>query len=147
MRNESEACTILKNIFIDLGAFAYKIPDPSTEYAITIERPFDMIAVYDNISYYIEVKYLSSIKSFNLQSIKDHQIDNLTKIKILMPDAACWIVLAVKVGRGDKRFYIFEDIEEIAQRRSGKKNYFKKELESLNYLSVQKDLIDIESIL
>ena len=146
MRNESEACTILKNSFVDLGAFAYKIPDPSTDYASTIERPFDMIAVY-TIPYYIEVKYLSSIKSFNLNVIKDHQIDNLLKIKTLMFDAACWIVLAVNAGRGDKRFYIFKNIEEIVQRRLDKRNYFKKELESLDYLPVHKDRIDIKNSL
>lgn len=146
MTNESEACTILKNSFEACGYFASKIPDPSSDYIKTIQRPFDMFAVGYNTSYYIEVKYLSSLKVFDLNHIQSHQISNLLQIKDLMPQAECWIILGVKVDRGDNRFYVFNDIYDVAYRREHKLNIKKKELENMDYVLVHKNLIDIEGL-
>lgn len=146
MINESEACTILKNSFIQKGAFSSKIPDASNEFAKTVARPFDMFCVSEYGFYFIEVKYMSSLKSFDLQRIETHQIENLCQIKALNGFANCWIVLAVKAGRGDNRFYFFKDIREIKKRRDEKRNYLKKELENLPYYKVHKNLIDINEI-
>ena len=146
MNNEASACTILCKSFCKQGSWAYKIPDPTALFTQTVPRPFDIIAVKGS-SYYIEVKYLNKMESFNLQRIEDHQIASLLDIKQRNPEAVCWIVLAVKVGRGDNRFYLFKDIFDINNRRILKKNFLKKELETLNYYKVKNDLIDLSDVL
>ena len=62
-----------------------------------------------------------------------------------MPEADCRIALGVKVGRGDNRIYFFTDIYDIERRRTDKQNYKKKELESLPYYPIHKDLIQLET--
>ena len=143
--DESKICTIIKNSYIQHGGFAYKLSDPTSMYNQTIERPFDLIAVYDSKPIYIEAKYMSKMQSFNLNHIQDHQILNLLTIKGLMPDSECIIALGIKVGRGDVRIYYFTDILEINERRLNKQNYLKKELELLPYFKVNKDLIDFKT--
>jgi len=143
MNSESQACTIFVNSLKLKGEQGYKIPDPTGDFANTIKRPFDIIGSWQNKALYVECKYLSSLKSFDLKRIEDHQIEYLLNFKNNINNAESWIVLAIKVGRGDNRFYIFKNIEEIQKRRLEKKNFLKKELETLPYLKVKKDLIDI----
>jgi penicillin-binding protein-related factor A (putative recombinase) len=123
----------------------WKIPDPSSRFGQTSQLPFDMFGVYRAKPIYIEVKYMNKMKSFDLGRIEDHQIANLVLLKVLCPKAECWIVLGVRVDRGDSRFYIFSDMLDIQQRRNMKKNYLKKELETLPFFSVHKNLIDVSS--
>jgi hypothetical protein len=143
VHDEASACTILKNSIIKANGVCWKIPDPSSTFNQTIPRPFDMFGTLGSRPWYAEVKYLKGLKSFNLQDIKDHQIENLCTLKYQLPTASCWIVLAIKAGRGDNRFYIFEDVSLIASRRTEKQNYLKKELELLPYFPVFKELIDL----
>lgn len=142
MKNEAETCTVLKNSLISQGHYAYKIPDPSSQFGATTQRPFDMFGIIQDKPFYCEVKYLNKLQSFNLERIEDHQIQNLVDIQRRMPNALCWIVLGVKNGRGDSRFYFFKDIFTIEQRRLNKQNFLKKELETLTYFSVRKNIIE-----
>jgi penicillin-binding protein-related factor A (putative recombinase) len=143
MNNEADACTIFKNSIIEAKGLCWKIPDPANMFAQTSQRPFDHFGVFQGRPLYAEAKYLSALKSFDLQRIEDHQIENLCAIKEQVFNAHCWIVLAVKVGRGDNRFYIFDDPFLIETRRKNKENFLKKELEALPYFSVKKSLIDL----
>jgi len=124
------------------GDLAYKIPDPTGQFINTIPRPFDLFGSVRGLPWYCEVKFLNKLQSFDLQRIEDHQIQNLLDLKEKTVGALCWIVLAVKVARGDSRFYIFKDILDIAERRKNKRNYLKKELETLTYYTVRKNLIE-----
>ena len=143
MTNESQACTIIINSLKEKGESAYKIPDPSGEFSSTIKRPFDIIGSWNSAFLCAECKYLSSLQSFNLKRIEDHQIEYLLDFKNSIQNAEAWIILAIKVKRGDNRFYIFKDVEDIQKRRLENNNYLKKELETLPYFSVKKGIIDI----
>lgn len=141
MNNEAEVCTVLKNTMISKGCKMYKIPDPTSDFRNTIQRPFDMFGISISNPYYIEVKFMNKLMSFNLNKIENHQIRELTEIKRLNPNARCWIVLGIKVSKMDSRIYIFKDIMEIEKRRTDKENYLKKELETLPYYSVKSGII------
>lgn len=143
MTNEADACVIFKNSIIASGGLCWKIPDPSNMYSQTSQRPFDQFGTFRGAPLYAEVKYLNALKSFDLQRIEDHQIENLCNLKKQIPSSHCWIVLAVKAGRGDNRFFIFDDPEDIRCRRIDHVNYFKKELEKLPYYPSKKGIIDL----
>ena len=145
MNNEAECCTIIKNSFITLGQVMWKIPDPSGQYTQTIQRPFDLFGTWRGKPIYMEVKYINKLKSFDLQRIEEHQITSLLALKNVLPESICCIALGVKVGRGDNRIYFFTDIYDIERRRTNKQNYKKKELESLPYYPIHKDLIQLET--
>lgn len=146
MTNESEACTILKNSIIAYGGLCYKIPDPSSMYTKTIQRPFDMIGAINNRPLYAEVKYMNGLKSFDLSRIEEHQLTSLTDYSHI-PDAICLIILGINAGRGDKRFYFFKDMAEIKNRRDSKSNFLKKDLSAMFYCPVKKNLIDIQLLM
>ena len=148
MNNEAQLNTIIKNSIINSGGWAYKINDPQKSSVYTSNpNPFDGFGIYQGNSLYWEAKYMSLLHSFSLNSIQDHQIKNLVEINTLNPNSLCWIILGVHIARGNNRVYVFKDVHEIARRRANKLNIKKKELESLSYLSVHKDLIDIKSVL
>ena len=77
MKNEASVCTTFKNSLIAAGFKGYKIPDPSGDYGKTIKRPFDIIGSWANNLLLVEAKFESSLKSFDLQRIEDHQIEEL----------------------------------------------------------------------
>lgn len=143
MKNEEESCTILKNSIKEMGGIAIKIPDPTNAFQKTIARPFDLFGAFNNVPWYCEVKFQKGVKSFNLQRIDEHQIEFLCEFKTKISNSQCWIVLAIKVGRGDNRFYIFSDPFMIKKRRDKKENFIKKEIDLLPYFSVKKGLIDL----
>ena len=143
MNNEADACIILKNSIIKSQGFCWKIPDPANMFNKTSQRPFDHFGVFQNKPLYAETKYLSTLKSFDLQRIEDHQINNLCDIKESIPYAHCWIVLAISIMRGENRFYIFDNPFLIRDRRLQKENFLKRELDILPYLCVHKGVIDL----
>lgn len=147
MKDEAELNLIVKQAIIADGkGWASKIPDPSSDYAKTVQRPFDGLAILPNgTPVYWEGKFLNKMESFNLQDIKDHQIENLCCIKELNPNLECWIVLGVKVGRGDNRVFIFSDPFKIRDRRLAKNNYYAKELLTLPYEKVFKGAITLSA--
>jgi hypothetical protein len=145
MYNEATICTIFKNSVIANKGWCAKIPDPASSFGISSQLPFDLFGVLNSKPLYCEVKYISTLKSFDLQRIEDHQIENLMNIQSLLPDSHCWIVLGVKVGRGDVRLYIFNNIIEVNDRRKLRNNYLKKELLTLPYYLVKKGIIDFNT--
>jgi penicillin-binding protein-related factor A (putative recombinase) len=145
MTSEAEVCTILKNSFIAQSHNLYKIPDPSSDYGSTIQRPFDMFGRYKKQPVYMEVKYSNGLKSFNLKEIHDHQYANLLEYS-KVENSLCLIALGVKVARGDSRIYIW-DVNYIHSRFLEGKNILKKELELLPFYRIKKKLIQEEIIL
>jgi len=145
MTNESQLNTLIKNSIVAAGGWAFKIPDPSGLSALqSIQNPFDGFGIMRGYPIYWESKYIRTLKSFNLQMIQDHQISNLCRIKELLTNIGeYWIVLGVKVNRGDNRVYIFRDVDEIRERREKRENFLKKELEKLEYYPVKKGLINL----
>ena len=138
MKNEEELNTCLKSSL----TVGIKIPDPSSQFNMTVRRPFDLFGVFRGLPIYIEAKFQKTISSFNLSRIADHQLENLLAFKKAMPCSLCWIVLGINVDKGDNRIYIFNDIFEIEERRKNKNNISKKELEVLPYLLIKKGLVD-----
>lgn len=143
MRNEQELCTILRNSL----TWAYKIPDNSTAFTSMSQRPFDIFGVLGDQPIYIEAKFANKMKSFDLSRIEDHQMTNLICIHTLIPNSLCWVVYGVKVARGDNRVFIFRDIEELAIRRAEKRNFLKKELETLPYYPIKKGIISLTNLI
>jgi hypothetical protein len=150
MKSESELNTIIKNSLV----FGFKIPDVASDFSITIAKAFDgfgvskdtdikHVSTHTYVPVYWESKFANHFKSFDLSRIEQHQIDNLVKLKYLMPYAKCWIIYGVKVARGDNRVFIFDDVEDIKLRKKEKRNFLKKELEGLFYYKVVKDLINL----
>jgi len=143
--SESVFCTILKNSFIVQGHYLYKIPDPTGDFVFTIKRPFDLIGRYNTNAIYIEMKYSSSLQSFNLNRIDEHQYESLLEFKKIQ-NAICLIGLGVNVSSKDKRIYLW-GVEEVYKRHIEKKNYLKKELEQIPFYTVKKQLIQEPIIL
>lgn len=139
MKSEAEFCTIIKNSL----TIGFKIPDPTGNFSFTIERLFDGIGAFQGKPVYFEAKFLPELKAFNLQIIMDHQIAGLYSFKKALPNSLCWIILGIKVGHGDNRVFIFDDIDMIIKRRNNKENFLKKELEILPYFQIRKELIDL----
>jgi penicillin-binding protein-related factor A (putative recombinase) len=134
MKNEKDFNTIIKNSF----EWAYKIPDPQGKFApFATQRPFDGMAVYKNKPLYWEAKYSNKLQSFNLKSIQDHQLKNLITIKTLIPDSYCWILYGVKIKRGEYRVYLFDDLNDIENRRADGKNFYKTDLEKMQFFNVE----------
>ena len=147
MKSEAHACTILGNSIRLLSqGRAYKIPDAQGDY-LSSSRIFDMMGAMFMHPWYCEVKFANGgLYSFDLQSIEDHQIENLLWYKRNVPGAWCWVVYAVNVKRGDSRVYVFDDVEEVARRRDAHQNYKQSELKTLPYFPVKKNLIDLSSL-
>ncbi|MFA5385384.1 MAG: hypothetical protein WC364_12135 [Eubacteriales bacterium] len=143
MRNESELCTVFKNSLIVVKELGYKIPDPSGDYAKTIKRPFDLIGSWEGKLLVVECKYMSTLGSFSLQRVEDHQMEALLQWSRGIPNTQAWIVLGVNVKRGDNRVYVFKDMEEIQRRRDLKENFLKKDLEKMSHFEIHKGLIDL----
>lgn len=135
MTSEADVCTIIKNSFLLQGHYLYKIPDPTGNYSSTIKRDFDMFGRYFDKPIYIEVKYLSGLKSFNLKLIEDHQMEALLEYTKI-PSALSIIALGVNVSRKMKVIY-FWDAKYIEQRRKEEHNISKRELEALPFYTVK----------
>jgi penicillin-binding protein-related factor A (putative recombinase) len=147
MNNEASVCTIFKNSLLLSNEVMHKIPDPSSNYSSTTQRPFDMFGSWQGKPLYVECKFMNKMQSFNLQTIQDHQIDNLCNFKKRILNAESWIVLGVHAGRGDNRIYVFKDIFEIEERRKAKENYKMKDLLTFSFLPVKKDLCQLNLLL
>jgi penicillin-binding protein-related factor A (putative recombinase) len=144
--DEMEFCTVIKNSVNMLkNSICHKIPDPTGAFAQTVKRPFDLFGALNGKPLYIEAKYMNTAESFNLKKIEDHQISSLLEFKEAVSDSVCWVVLGVNWGRADKRVYVFSDIKELSLRRKEGKNVLKKELATLPYFKISKDLLDLSS--
>jgi len=150
MKDEAELNLIIKkSVEIYPNSRACKIPDPSSQFSQTIARPFDGFGAWKGTPLYWEAKYLKTLCSFDLSRIEEHQIDNLLFYNKVLEEICphCWVILGIKVARGDNRVYIFSDIKKIAERRKNKENYLKKELITLPYMKISKGLFEINPLL
>lgn len=143
---EKDFNRIVRSTIIKENGWAFKIADPPKAMMLANrlpeQNPFDGFGILSNGKpIYWESKYLKGLKSFNLQMIKDHQIDNLLRIKTLNKDLLCVIILCCNISPRDKRVFLFNDIENIKYRRDNSLNYKIKELNTLSYLSIKTNII------
>ena len=79
---ESKFCTDIVNKLKHYNYFAYKIPDPTSDFAKTVKRPFDIFA-YDKVSdntLALEVK-VSTTSTMNVNRIAIHQYSSLKQFR------------------------------------------------------------------
>lgn len=96
---EKELNHDIVSLFKEHGAFAYKIPDPPQQVAVSsAKRPFDGFARFPPpvCDIYFESKLIKNkVQAFNLSRIEPHQIDALLKIKrnggTAIVTLGCWI--------------------------------------------------------
>lgn len=146
MKNEAEFNTIVTKS-LDWG---FKIPDTgnSVMYAPKNRLPFDGFGAVNGKPVYFESKYLSTVRAFNFNRLEDHQIENLLKLKELMPDALVLFLICVDFGRGDKRVFFFRDMDYVNQRKMAKDSITKKEfLARRNYVKIKKGLMDFNELM
>lgn len=96
-------------LFTRIGAFAYKIPDPSAPCVTSAaKRPFDGFAVFpNNTSLFFESKLIKNhIQAFALNRIEPHQLEALLHIKHNGGVAA--VLLGYWVSRKDYWFMLFD---------------------------------------
>lgn len=155
--NEADLNTIVKNSVNEtIGGWAYKIPDPQGQQAISaVQRPYDGFGFLNYSPLYWEGKFQKGYKAFNFKRIEDHQIDNLTIAQVLSKKNKIPVYSCVALGVWQSREYFdvfFFDIESLNQLiGSGKKSILKKELEHLKVkgmcVPVKKKLFNIEDAL
>ena len=148
MVNEQELCTVIRNsVNGTANSIAWKIPDPTSSFGSATKRPFDLFGTLNGVPFYAEAKYMKTALSFDLQDIEDHQIESLLEVQKSNPSCKCYIILGMKWDRGDTRVYFFPDMKDIALRRKEHRNYLKKDLALLPYISVRKDLLDLSELI
>ena len=143
---EKEFNRIVRSTIIKENGWAFKIPDPPKAMMLSNklpeQNPFDGFGILTNGKpVYWESKYMKGFHSFNLDAIRDHQVDNLLKIKTLNKDLLCIIILCCNISPRDKRVFLFNNIENIKYRRDNKLNYKVKELNTLPYLTIKVNTI------
>jgi len=142
---------ILVSSFNQAG-WGYKIPDPPQTVAVTSsKRPFDVIAVNDEKAYYIESKLIKGMHTaFNLSNIREHQIENLMRIRNNYMDAQALIAVFYWVPRKvfDVLFFDIEFVNNLLMEGtvSIKKKQILEYLDEGKYLSVKKAHLSVEEI-
>ena len=122
---ESNLNTTIANAFLKLN-FGHKISDASPT-----KKPFDGFAVALNTPFYYESKLVKPLKSFNFNSIEDHQYANLRAIKDNLFSAQSLFFLGAFESRKYYDIYAF-DIGLITLLTKNEKNsIIKKELEKI----------------
>lgn len=143
---EKEFNRIVRSTIIREKGWAFKIADPPKAMMeanrLPEQNPFDGFGILSNgRPIYWESKYMKGFHSFNLDSIRDHQISNLLKIKMLNKDLLCIVILCCNISPKDKRVFLFSDIENLNYRRDNKLNYKIKELNTRPYLIIRTSII------
>jgi len=113
------------------GSFSYKIPDPPQAVVMTSSpRPYDFYTITPEFHIHAESKLIKNkISSFNFNSIREHQLINLSRIKSINPETHCNIVVGYWIPRKVYEFFIF-DIETILElQKLGKNSFLKKDIE------------------
>lgn len=153
---EADLNSIIRNSFLSLNGFAFKIPDPQGAVAtMSVQNPFDGFAVVPGSIVYWESKLLKGdYQAFPFSSIRDHQKVYLKKIKSLAQDNK-WDMVETIVPVGiwsSRKFFdlIIFDISYILYREGlGDLSVKKKELLELKEkgfaFEIKNKLIDLSS--
>ena len=111
------------------AGWAYKIPDPSQESAISSsKRPFDGIAYFKDLgSFYFESKLdKHKLQAFSLSRVEDHQYENLLQLRTLGANTA--VILGFWVSRKDYYFFVFDPLF-LSNLKTTRKSILGKELQ------------------
>lgn len=126
---EQDLNTTIKNSFL----FGVKIPDPSkADVLTTSKRPFDGIGVTPNGVIFYETKLVKGYKAFPFSSIKDHQLENLTKLEDIRIKNSlkynCYFLIGVYEPRKSLNLFCFSPAYISWRMKRGDKSISKKEL-------------------
>lgn len=112
------------------------------------QKPYDGFGALAGRPVYWEAKWLRKPAAFPWSRLESHQIEGLIAMQKNIPAALSWLIIGVDYGRGDKRVFLFDNLEEIRTRkRSEEKSIKKKEFDSLPYTKVAYQLIPKEYLL
>lgn len=130
MTNEASLNTIIANSFSQLPLNrAIKISDPRG--GIGIQNPFDHFGVYNGKPLYSESKILKKLESFAFSKIEDHQYENLSFFSKALSDKCYTLIfLGIYVPHKMKILMTFDFDFLYEQKLTGKKSFFKKELDA-----------------
>lgn len=125
---ENQLNTIINNSIKTKG-FSHKIADPRG--GSGIQNPFDGFSVMGEQNIYFESKLLKPLKSFNFNSIEEHQEKNLNLIKQHNKENICLYFVGAFEPR--KYLYIFVLDSELISflKKEGKNSILKKEFTSI----------------
>lgn len=111
------------------AGWAYKIPDPSQESAISSsKRPFDGIAYFKDLgSFYFESKLdKHKLQAFSLSRVEDHQYENLLQLREM--GALTAVILGFWIPRKDYYFFVFDPLF-LSKLKETRKSILGKELQ------------------
>ena len=133
--------TIIKNSL----TWAHKISDSG----IHNKLPCDGFGMYNDKPLYWEAKMLPKPRAFNFSRLEDHQLEALSTIKGLGGDGVIAVlIICVNYGRGDKRVFVFTDMEEIARRKELGLSIKKKEFDNNpHYVRIERGKIDFSTLI
>ncbi len=138
--NEAQFNTIVRNSL----SWAHKISDAGTHGKL----PFDGFGMYGSKALYWESKLLPKRMAFNFSRLEEHQLEALREIKALGGDAVVTILLiCVNYGRGDKRVFVYDDVEELARRKENKLSIKAEEFDNTPFVKIHKAKVDFAAIL
>ena len=147
--NEATFNTVVAKSARASGGDGYKIPDSGGQGIKTAKQPFDGFGVLVTADgprpLYWESKFNKSAGSFNLNRIEDHQARWLTTFSSIQ-GSLCYVVLGVHVARGDLRAYVW-DWRYLGPLYEGGKSFWWKELETLPFNPVKKDVFEFKNVL
>ena len=121
------------------GGFCYKIPDMPKTARFIPPKPFDIFYVKNGRSFALEIKYQKKLAAFGLRFLEASQIAGLTDFD--KSGGYSFVILAVRVGRLDSRFYFWEWAN-FQRARLLKADLIK----AGNYLPRKKDEIDLAPV-
>lgn len=111
------------------AGWAYKIPDPSQESAISSsKRPFDGLAYFKELGgFYFESKLdKHKLQAFSLNRVQDHQYENLLQLREL--GAVTAVILGFWIPRKDYYFFVFDPLF-LSKLKETRKSILGKELQ------------------
>lgn len=152
---ESDFNTLVQRVLNQSpNGFCYKIPDPSMadiQRRTAAKRPMDLAGILYGRPFWIESKLQKGLSSFNFKSIREHQHENLSKIRGLSdPEDYVGIFVAFWEPRTLYEFmYLDYALIEMLM-KDGVKSIRKKGLEALRangfFVKVKKGTFDLDDL-
>lgn len=146
MKSEAEFCTVISSSLIN----GFKIPDPSGAFAATSKRAFDGIGtlLIDGKLRFVcwEAKFLKHLMAFSLKNVEPHQSFYLREYA-KASGVISYLILGIDIDRTDKRAYVFEYSDRMAQLYNEGFSFHKKVLEKLPYNEIKKGKFTFDNII
>lgn len=146
MKNEAEFCTVVKHSLID----GFKIPDPTNAFNMTSQRAFDGIGtlmINSELRFVCwEAKFLKKPMAFNFNRIEEQQSYYLAQYSHAK-SIISYVIVGVDYGRNDKRVFIFNWDDSMAELYKKGFSIHLKNLNKLPYNKISKSAFSFENII